>query len=89
MAEWRIVEDQEILRVSNKIEDTLNEIRDCTDKKQIEVDKLKNINSVIVMTSAFQPKRAKKLEESRISTLRRIGMIDSALEVLETQTHKA
>ena len=89
MAEWEIVDGQEILKVSNNIEDSFDEIKDCIEKKKLEMSKMNNIDQVIAMTSAFAPKRSKKLMEDRAKIVVRIKMLHAALEGLKNQIGNA
>lgn len=89
MAKWVMVKNKEILRVSNVDGDIISEIKDLLDKKKIETDKLKNIEQVIAMSSATRSDKIIDLMKSRSKVINRVGMIDSALEVLNTQTYKS
>ena len=89
MAKWVMVKNKEILRVSNLDGDIISEIKDLLDKKKIETDKLKNIEQVIAMSSATRSDKIIDLMKSRSKIINRVGMIDSALEVLNTQTYKS
>lgn len=89
MAKWSSKRGVEILQVSSKIEDSLKELQDCLEKKKLEIGKLHNIDQVLAMTSAFQPKRAETLMEDRKRVLERLKMLNRALEVLQSQIGNA
>lgn len=89
MAKWIVVENKEVLRVSSVESDMISETQDCMDKLKIEMDKLKNVDQVFAMASVTNKSKAEELAKSRAKIVSRIGMIQSALEVLNAQTYKA
>lgn len=89
MAKWIVVENKEVLRVSSAESEMISETQDCMDKLKIEMDKLKNVDQVLAMASVTNKNKAEELAKSRAKIVSRIGMIQSALEVLDAQTYKA
>lgn len=89
MAKWIVVKNKEVLRISSVESEMISEIKDCIDKLKIETDKLKNIDQVLAMTSVTNKNKSVELAKSRAKIVSRIGMIQSALEVLNAQIHKA
>lgn len=89
MAFWTFKNGHEVLRVSSLNCELINEIKDCNDKKKIEIEKLKNIEQLLAMTSAMKSEKVRDLIKSREKTIARLDLIDNALEVLNTQTYKS
>lgn len=89
MAKWIIVKNKEVLRISSVESELISETQDCMDKLKIEMDKLKNVDQVLAMAMATNKSKAEELAKSRAKIVSRIGMIQSALEVLNAQTYKA
>ena len=89
MAQWVIIDGTEILRVSDETKDSFDELKDCIEKKKLEISKMSNIEQVLAMTSVFQPKRAEKLMKDREKIVERLKMLNRALEVLKSQIGNA
>lgn len=89
MADWVLVDNTEILKVSNESKDSLNELKDCLEKKKLEISKMSNIEQVLAMTSVFQPKRTEKLMKDREKIVERLKMLNKAVEVLKSQIGNA
>lgn len=89
MAQWITIDGTEILKVSDEIKDSFNELKDCIEKKKLEISKMSNIEQVLAMTSVFQPRRAEKLIKDREKIVERLKMLNRAVEVLKSQIGNA
>ena len=89
MASWVLVDGTETLKISNESKDSLDELKDCLEKKKLEISKMNNVEQVLAMTSVFMPKRSMKLMRDRQKIVERIKMLNQALEVLKSQIGNA